>query len=1104
MLLLCLCCFSVSSEAQSEKRSLDIKAELTHAEFIGTTSILRDVVAQDQADRDRTKEARKHHKIPKNFMGRDQRPPEKAGTLPQGPDPIIQSGVSGGGILIEPLINMDGLISNFGSPHDPSGDVGLDYYVQAINSTRIGIYDKEGNYQMDFTGNSLWNSLGFSSAGDPIILFDQSENRWFITEFAGQGNRLLIAVSLTSDPAGAYNVFAFSTPSFPDYPKYAIWTDALVVTTNEDGSGGSPSYHIRKADLLAGVANPEIQRVSLPGLAGGPGFYLGTPVDWSGSIAPPAGTNQYIVRLRDDNWGGVSSDALELFDLNIVWGNVGASSANLTTIPTSSYDSATCTGGGFFDCIPQQGGGNVDGMNEFIMNQPHYQNFLSHESMVMAWSVDAGGNTSAVRWVELRRVGNGNWDIHQESTWGSNDGLQRFAPAICIDQSGNIGMAYSTSSSSDFIGLKFTGRRASDPLGEMTVEETVIVDGLGTNSAPQGGGNRYLDYPHMTVDPVNGRTFWYTSEYAGTGGNSRTRILAFELSRDTIDIGPSAIITPQDAGDLTDSETMSVTIENFGLTTQDIFLVGYIIDDEDPVIESVGQIIPPGGTYDHTFSSTGDFEDIGSYDVKFFTVLDNDANSNNDTLRVTVEQLPRWDAAVTDISFLDENPCADEKVAVATVTNYGSDVMITVSLFVELNGLIVDVVTFTQNLQTGQSGTINIPISNPVNGENELNIRTNQPNSIEDQIPENDAFERTFNFLEGEDFILEINTDFYPDDITWELADEQGMVLFEGGGGYPTLGTAIENFCLPPGACFEFTIFDSFGDGLCCAVGNGNYSISNGSGVTVVNSDGQFGDGETQSFCTEGNACALTVDVNASPESLTGVGDGVILVEASNGVGPYQYSIDNGATFQPSGMFSDLAGGTYTILILDANDCDLSQTVVVTTCKMEVVVVTGSESGTGAGDGTISIDASNGASPYTYSIDGGITFLSTNSFALLDPGTYEVVVEDDLGCREVASVVVSEFGTGVEETEYSIKIDILPNPTQGLFRVNVNGLQADGPFLDYQLYDVSGKKLHRGILARYDDQFTGHVSLIHYPDGMYFLKFEHQSINQLMRVIKAN
>jgi hypothetical protein len=56
-------------------------------------------------------------------------------------------------------------------------------------------------------------------------------------------------VSQTPDPTGAYYSYQFSTPSFPDYPKYGVWPDAYYATTNES----SPAvYAFNRAAMLAG------------------------------------------------------------------------------------------------------------------------------------------------------------------------------------------------------------------------------------------------------------------------------------------------------------------------------------------------------------------------------------------------------------------------------------------------------------------------------------------------------------------------------------------------------------------------------------------------------------------------------------------------------------------------------------------------------------------------------------------------------------------------------------------------------------------------------------------------------------------------------------
>ena len=49
--------------------------------------------------------------------------------------------------------------------------------------------------------------------------------------------------------------------------------------------------------------------------------------------------------------------------------------------------------------------------------------------------------------------------------------------------------------------------------------------------------------------------------------------------------------------------------------------------------------------------------------------------------------------------------------------------------------------------------------------------------------------------------------------------------------------------------------------------------------------------------------------------------DGDITIYASGGVAPYEYSIDNGETYQSSNQFTELQAGTYLITVRDANNC---------------------------------------------------------------------------------------------------------------------------------------------------------------------------------------
>lgn len=97
--------------------------------------------------------------------------------------------------------------------------------------------------------------------------------------------------------------------------------------------------------------------------------------------------------------------------------------------------------------------------------------------------------------------------------------------------------------------------------------------------------------------------------------------------------------------------------------------------------------------------------------------------------------------------------------------------------------------------------------------------------------------------FECPDLFLNIEFDAYPGETTWEVTDLDGNVLFDGDGGD---GSPVsENICVCPGE-YVFTIFDSFGDGICCAYGEGSYEmVYNGN---VLFEGGEFGSSSTHNF----------------------------------------------------------------------------------------------------------------------------------------------------------------------------------------------------------------------------------------------------------------
>jgi hypothetical protein len=99
------------------------------------------------------------------------------------------------------------------------------------------------------------------------------------------------------------------------------------------------------------------------------------------------------------------------------------------------------------------------------------------------------------------------------------------------------------------------------------------------------------------------------------------------------------------------------------------------------------------------------------------------------------------------------------------------------------------------------------------------------------------------------DLNLDITTDDWPGETTWSIVDEDDNEV-AAGGPYDTANADFaETVSGLDSGCYTFTIFDAFGDGICCEFGNGSYTLSCASSGTVIKSGGQFESEESVFFC---------------------------------------------------------------------------------------------------------------------------------------------------------------------------------------------------------------------------------------------------------------
>jgi hypothetical protein len=468
----------------------------------------------------------------------------------QGAEALRAAAVGSAATIPAPLANFEGLsnLDNFNvfgfrvNPPDPVGDVGPNHYVEMINLV-FGVYDKQGNLLLGpVDTGTLWADFPVEDctdpSGDPIVVYDQFVDRWILTQFTTRGPKYYdcVAISQTGDPTGAYYRYAFVTQPdpdlpggtfFPDYPKYGVWTDSYVLTTRDFGEVdeyGISVYALEKNKMVNGDPNARAVQFFLdsnvvPLNLIGDGLL---PPDIDGKQKPKNENTIPIIGTQDDDYVyGATFDALNIWELNVKWRSTPiASLVFKAQLPVAEFDSNfPC--GPTRGCIPQPGITNPDQYLDILSYRQRptwrlaYRNFKDYDVMVTNQAVEAAPGVAGVRWYEIRRTGN-TYSIYQQGTYAPGDGVHRWMGSIAQDKNGNMAVGYSVSNGTDvYPGIRYTGRMAGDPLGQMTLGEGVIVNGAGVQTTTN---SRWGDYTSMNVDPVDDCTFWYVNEYYAVSG----------------------------------------------------------------------------------------------------------------------------------------------------------------------------------------------------------------------------------------------------------------------------------------------------------------------------------------------------------------------------------------------------------------------------------------------------------------------------------------------------------------------------------------------------------------------------------------------------------
>ncbi len=472
------------------------------------------------------------------------------------------------------------------NPSDNSLAVGLDHIVQIVNS-RMAIFSKKGKMFSE-SGRALYGPVetrnvfkGFGGPcenmnnGDAVVRYDQLADRWLIvmptfrkgisrnidtttkqrktvpqpgdavtlfqppasneTPAPVNGARptapkpptdgtycMCYAISTSPDPLGSYYRYEFERDLFPDYPRPTVWPDGYYTTTSTgDDVIERHAYVVDRNKMLKGLDAKEqsfiIKDVN---------FIINADLD--GKQLPPAGAPSIMMAAGGSQLNKIlEDDGIYVWKYKVDWNNFSNTTIEgPVKIPVAPYQ--YMGGGQLTKAVPQPGTDmRLDAQGDKLMARLVYRRIGNRESVVGVHSVNTAVGGGGVRWYEFLVNKDRSVKLYQQGTYAPDSNF-RWMASPAIDKYGHIGIGYSFGGKHDFPGQRFAGRHFGDPLGQLTLNEVVLVNG----EAAQTNTLRWEDYTQTAIDPSDDETIWYVGDYLKKGAkNYSSRIGAFKLKK---------------------------------------------------------------------------------------------------------------------------------------------------------------------------------------------------------------------------------------------------------------------------------------------------------------------------------------------------------------------------------------------------------------------------------------------------------------------------------------------------------------------------------------------------------------------------------------------
>ena len=416
-------------------------------------------------------------------------------------------------------------------PPDVDGAVGADRILEGLNNN-YRLFDKAtGAILSTVSINTFWAAAGGGPTFDPKLLFDPVEQRWIavaLSDSRSLASSILLGVSQTSDPGGAWNLFRVlgdsSGVNWVDFPNVGFNKNWIAVNVNlftlsSNTGNGARCLIVDYAQARAGSL--------VATYANGTGF-CSAPV----ATASPTEPTLYVPTHLSSASGTYRLDTI-----------TGTPAAPVYTVGTTRSRGTTWTQptGAILPQAPPLAGASVCGLPACSIETQDAQirstPILRSGSIWYTQTVGlpAGGLTrTAVQWTRLDAVTGNVLDggrIDDPTATATNGGRWFSYPHVAVNGAGDAVVCFSQFSSSQFPAAGYAVRFAADAAGTLR-EPVVYKPGEDYYHKDFGSGrNRWGDYAKAQADPADPLSVWVVAEYAkartgtddGTGGSNSSK-----------------------------------------------------------------------------------------------------------------------------------------------------------------------------------------------------------------------------------------------------------------------------------------------------------------------------------------------------------------------------------------------------------------------------------------------------------------------------------------------------------------------------------------------------------------------------------------------------